>query len=104
MRTKTTSLKRLHKLEHQVETLRRQLGVSAQGETIFQAPKSMWSATDVVVEADGWGGANLLIVEGNYPADYFVHSKQFFQTEDEACEAAEGLITPTGFPSLLNRT
>lgn len=55
----------------------------------------MWSATDVVVEADGTGGAKLLIVEGNYPSDYTTHKEKSFQTEDEACEAAERLITPT---------
>lgn len=55
----------------------------------------MWSATDVVVEADGEGGAKLLIVEGNYPADYTTHKVQNFPTEDEACEAAERLIAPT---------
>lgn len=88
-------LKRLCGLENEIQALRQQLEVSARGEMIFQAPRSMWSATDVVVEADGTGGAKLLIVEGNYPADYMTHKAQFFQTEDEACEAAERLITPT---------
>lgn len=92
---KTTQLNHLNKLENQIAVLRQQLVVSARGEMIFQAPRSMWSATDVVVEADGFGGAKLLIVEGNYPADYTTHKQQFFHTEDEACEAAEHLITPT---------
>ena len=90
----TAQLKRLCELEDEIRALRQQLGVSARGKMIFQAPRSMWSATDVVVEADGTGGAKLLIVEGNYPADYMTHKAQFFQTEDEACEAAERLITP----------
>jgi hypothetical protein len=92
---KTTQLNRLHQLENEIAVLRQQLGVSAPGEMIFQAPRSMWSATDVVVEADGSGGAKLLIVEGNYPADYHIHKEQCFHTEDKACEAAERLITPT---------
>lgn len=92
---KTTQLNQLHQLENKIAVLRRQLGVSARGEMIFQAPRSMWSATDVVVEADGAGGAKLLIVEGNYPADYMTHEEQCFQTEDNACEAAERLIAPT---------
>ena len=73
-----------------------------ESEMIFQAPRSMYSATDVVVEADGVGGAKLLIVEGNYPADYLTHKEQSFQTEDEACEAAEGLIAPTKTSRLPN--
>ena len=92
---KQTQLRQLHKLENQIAVLRQQLGVSSRGEMIFQAPRTIWSATDVVVEADGDGGAKLLVVEGNYPADYVTHKEQFFKTEDEACEAAERLIAPT---------
>ena len=99
---KRTQLNQLHHLENKIAVLRRQLGVSARGEMIFQAPKSMWSATDVVVEADGDGGAKLLIVEGNYPDDYLTHKEQRFQTEDEACEAAERMIAPTTPPRLLD--
>ena len=91
----TTQLNQLNQCENDIAVLRQQLGVSARGEMIFQAPRSIWSATDVVVEADGNGGAKLLIVEGNYPADYLTHKEQFFHTEDEACEAAERLIAPT---------
>jgi hypothetical protein len=89
---KSTQSKKLHQLENQTEVLRKQLGVSARGEMIFQAPRDMWSEDDVVVEADGSGGANLMIVEGNYPSDYTTHKEQFFKTEDKACEAAERLV------------
>lgn len=91
---KTTQVNQLHQLVNEMEVLRQQLGISARGELIYQAPRSMWSATDVVVEADGSGGAKLLIVEGNYPADYLTHKEQVFQTEEEACEAAERLVQP----------
>jgi hypothetical protein len=92
---KTTLSNQLYQLENEIAVLRQQLGVSARGEMLFQASRTMWSATDVVVEADGSGGAKLLIVEGNYPADYTTHKEQRFQTEDDACEAAERLIVPT---------
>ena len=55
----------------------------------------MWYEIDVVVEADGDGGAKLPLVEGNYPADYLAHQEECFQTEEAACEAADRLITPT---------
>ena len=99
---KSTQLNHLNQLEKEIAVLRQQLGVSARGEMIFQAPRSMWSAKDVVVEADGEGGATLLIVEGNYPADYLTHKEQAFQTEDEACEAAERMIASTTPPRLLD--
>jgi hypothetical protein len=92
---KTTLSNQIYQLENKIAVLRQQLGVSARGEMLFQAPRSMWSATDVVVESDGAGGAKLLIVEGNYPADYMTHKEQCFRTEDDACEAAERLIAPT---------
>src|SRR5258706_15917330 len=91
---KTTQLNQLHQLENEITVLRQQIGFSALGEMLFQAPRSVGSATDVVVEADGYGGAKLLIVEGNYPADYTTHKEQCFQTEEDACEAAERLIAP----------
>lgn len=90
---KTAQLNQLCELENKIAVLRQQFGVSERGEMIFQAPRSMWSATDVIVEADGSGGAKLLIVEGNYPADYVTHKEQFFQTEEDACEVAERLVS-----------
>ena len=51
----------------------------------------MWSDCDIVVEADGLGGATLLIVEGNYPLDYLVHKEQSFSSEEDACNAADDM-------------
>jgi hypothetical protein len=91
---KKAQLKRLHLLEKELAALREELGVSARGDMIFQSPRDMWSDDDIVVEADGSGGATLMIVEGNYPSDYTIHKHQSFKTEDEACEAAERLMEP----------
>ena len=86
----------LLKLEQNCQRLRKSLGVSNRGEVIFQAPNSMWSENDIVVEADGIGGAKLLVVGGNYPIDYSTKSEQVFATEDAACEAAEKLLEKNG--------
>jgi len=91
---KRTQLKKLHQLENEIAVLKQKLGVSARGEIIFQTPRSTWSEADVVVEADGSGGATLLIVEGNYPSDYLTHKTQFFPTEEAACEEAERMTGP----------
>lgn len=89
-------LNRLLKLERDFEALKKQLGVSGRGEIIFQAPRSMWSEWDVVVEADGRGGAKLMIVDGRSPGDDVTsHREESFPTEDAACEAAERLVSPT---------
>ena len=79
-------------MERQCEEMRQRLGVSRRGETLYQAALSMWSERDVVVEADGRGGATLQIVVGNYPADYVTKSEQRFNREDVACDAAEALV------------
>ena len=86
-----SQLETLRNLERESECLRRELGIPRPGEIDFQAPRSMWSDKDVVVEADGVGGAKLLIVEGNYPIDYTTWREQRFSSEDEACEAADAL-------------
>lgn len=94
---KTNSqLEKLRKLERKSQAIRKGLGVSNRGEVIFQAPNSMWSDKDIVVEADGIGGAKLLVVEGNFPIDYSTRSEQVFTTEDAACEAAEKLFEKHG--------
>ena len=86
-----TQLQKLRKLEHQSRRIRKRLGVSNPGEVIFQGPQGRWSDNDIVVEADGIGGAKLLVVEGNYPIDYSTKSEREFRSEDKACAAAEEL-------------
>jgi hypothetical protein len=90
-------LNRLKELEREIEKLRSQLGISARGETIFQAPRGMWSSQEVIVVANGCGAATLLVVEGNYPIDYHINREETFSTENAACRAAERLSW-RGFP------
>jgi hypothetical protein len=95
MKTGAT-FRKLRSLQKESEHLRKRLGVSNTGEVIFQAPKSLWSEADIVVEADGLGGARLLVVEGNYPIDYMIKLDRKFDNEDAACDAAQKLDeTPT---------
>ncbi len=65
------------------------LGIARPGEVIYRAPQGAWLDSDVIVEADGMGGATLLIVEGNYPIDYTNKFEKRFATEKDACAAAE---------------
>jgi hypothetical protein len=43
----------------------------------------------IVVEADGFGGATTMVVEGNFPIDFMTKVERVFATEQEAEEAAE---------------
>lgn len=62
------------------------------GETVYKATVSVWPERDVVVEADGNGGATLMVVEGNYPIDFIIHDERSFDVEDKACEAADAMV------------
>jgi hypothetical protein len=65
------------------------------GEILFEACYSVWPDEQLVVEADGNGGATLMILEGNYPLDYFIKRQQRFASEDAACDAADVMIDAT---------
>jgi hypothetical protein len=66
--------------------------MSYQGKLLFQSCYSLWPDEELVVEADGKGGATLMIVEGNYPIDYLIKRHRPFLSEDAACEAADEMI------------
>jgi hypothetical protein len=72
--------------------LRAGLGFAAAHEVIFQCSYDLTSSKEVVVEADGVGGAKLLIVDGNYPIDYSILKERCFSSEDAACEEAERFL------------
>ncbi len=46
----------------------------------------------LLVEADGFGGAVMQVIEGNYPIDYLIHDERKFSTESEAMAAAESFL------------
>jgi hypothetical protein len=69
--------------------------MSRRGEVLFEACYSVWPDEELIVEADGKGGATLLIVEGNYPIDYLIKQYECFSSEDAACDAADAMVDAT---------
>ncbi len=69
--------------------------VSHRGEVLFEACYCAWPDEELIVEADGKGGATLLVVEGNYPIDYLIKQYEYFSSEDAACETADAMIDAT---------
>ncbi len=56
-------------MQSEVDAIRIKLRISSPDSV------SYWAETgncDVIVKADGFGGAMTLIVEGNYPIDFFL--------------------------------
>ena len=85
-------LKKLRTLQAEIDKIRRELSVSERGEVLYRA--SLYADTDeeVLVIADGFGGAIATVVEGNYPIDFFTRHEKVFETEGAAIEAADKLI------------
>jgi hypothetical protein len=77
------------RLQAQLDSLRKQLRISERGQVLYRFDVSYCDDEIVLVEADGFGGAVLRVVEGNYPMDFLTREEQVFQTEDEAVKAAE---------------
>ena len=85
------SLTRLKHLHAESESIRQRLHISAPDSIIFRAPVNAVDDEEVVVEADGFGGAMLSVIEGNYPIDFLSRRETRFATERAAIEAAERL-------------
>lgn len=73
----------------QLDELRKRLGVSDRGQILHRFDASHCDEEIILVEADGYGGAVLRVVEGNYPMDFYTREEQAFPTEVEALRAAE---------------
>jgi hypothetical protein len=84
-------LAELRDLQSRTDAIRRDLGISAPGTVIFLAPRGPGTDDQVVVEADGLGGATTSIVEGNYPLDSVIKFEKTFPSEKDAQAAAEEL-------------
>jgi len=84
-----TSKLKLTGLQKRLDELRKNLGVQPPGALIFSAYQSPEDDERVIVEADGYGGATLRVVVGDYPSDYTTQFEQNYATESSALECAE---------------
>jgi hypothetical protein len=78
----------ISRLQSRLDDTRSRLGISARGEVLLRADLSYCDDEVLLVEADGFGGGVLRVVEGNYPVDYLIRDEREFSTEAEAFEAA----------------
>jgi hypothetical protein len=79
----------LEELQKTSDTIRRQLRIHARNEIISQYEIYATSDEKLIVTADGFGGATVLWVEGNYPIDYNVKNCRKFPQEKFACNFAD---------------
>ena len=90
------SFARLKQLELESATIRQRLGINSLNAVIYQAFLSSVDDEKVVVEADGFGGATLSIVDGNYPIDFLCLRETKFSSERAALREADRLVTRGG--------
>jgi len=83
------TLKHLHAKS---ERIRERLHISSPNSVIFRAAINPIDDEEVVVEADGLGGAKLSVIEGNYPIDFLSLRETGFATEAGAITAAEQMV------------
>jgi hypothetical protein len=86
------TLSRLKHLYAESERIRERLHISSPNSVIFRAAINPIDDEEVVVEADGLGGAKLSVIEGNYPIDFLSLRETGFPTEAEAIMAAEQMV------------
>ena len=82
------------RLQEQLDGLRQHLGISDRGQILHRFDASCCDEEIILVEADGFGGAVLRVVEGNYPIDFLTREEQSFGTEGEAMDAAKNFLQP----------
>lgn len=90
--SKPERIERLRRLQSEADDIRRYLRISGPSSVIYQAELE-WDYDQVIVEADGFGGATTMVVEGNYPIDYFAIADKFFPNEREACAVADLIVS-----------
>ena len=86
-----TNKQLIARLQAVLDGLRLRLNISDRGAVLFRADLSYGDDDVALVEADGFGGASLCVVEGNYPVDFFTREERVFATEFDAVVAAEAL-------------
>ena len=89
---KETDRQLVARLQSQLDELRKRLKIGERGRILFRADLSYGDDEVVLVEADGFGGGVLRIVEGNYPVDFLTREERGFSTEAEAVSKAAALL------------
>jgi hypothetical protein len=86
------TLARLKHLHAESERIRERLHISSPNSVIFRAAINPVDDEEILVEADGLGGAKLSVIEGNYPIDFLSLRETRFATEVGAIMAAEQMV------------
>ena len=94
------SVAKLRQLQPRLDRMRNKLKISAPNAVLYQAFLDN-SEEQIVVEADGFGGATVSIVEGNYPLEFFVKNSKKFRREQAAVNTAMKIVEESIEPSAV---
>ena len=92
---------KLKQLQAEADRIRRQLGINTTNAVLFLASADDCGDEQVVVEADGFGGATVSVIEGNYPIEFLTRREKWFDSEEAAVVAAEKIIQENAEPETV---
>lgn len=81
----------ISRLQDQLDQFRKGRGISAKDECLWRASLNSVDPDEIVVVADGLGGATVRQVDGNWPIDCLCIHERDFPTEDNACTFASSV-------------
>lgn len=88
-REREGKIQRLHALDEEAAALRKELGLSKAGGTIFR--ESISINRTIIVTATGYGEASVQVVDGEDAENSNVTGYRRYPTEDEAIAKASGM-------------
>ncbi len=84
-------LKKIKQLQAQLDGLHKLYGISPKGDCLWRGSLNSVDPDEIVVEADGLGGATTRQVDGNWPVDCMCVHERKFLTEKDACSFASSV-------------
>lgn len=78
-------------LQRRIDALRKDLHIAAKDECLWRRSLNSCDDDEIIVVADGLGGAMVSQVDGNWPVDCMCANCRVFVDEHDACEFAESI-------------
>lgn len=85
------AVEQIKSLQLQLDDLRRTHGVSAKDECLWRAGLNSVDYGEIIVVADGLGGATVRQVDGNWPVDCMCEHEREFTRESDAIAFADSV-------------
>lgn len=82
---------KIEQLQKELDDLRGAYGIRAKDECLWRASLNSVDSDEIIVVADGLGGATVRQVDGNWLIDCMCEHEREFSAEDDACRFASSV-------------